>query len=65
MIPLTDADFHDEADPNPPVHPMREPRGPVGPFSSLCDPCGHTWYVHDDYGCLWNLCACGLPGERK
>ncbi len=52
------------------IAPMRESSSmTLGPeFSEgkpQCRPCGHPWYEHDDDGCLWNLCACGLPGERK
>jgi len=43
---------------------QREARSPVGP-AYLCDPCDHLWSEHDDEGCLWVLCRCGLPGERK
>jgi hypothetical protein len=38
---------------------------PVGPDFLVCEPCGHTWEEHDDDGCLWMVCACWLPGERK
>ena len=64
-IPLTDADHGAvEADLNPPVQAMREANSPVGPRFP-CKPCGHTWEDHDDQGCLWNLCQCPEPGERK
>lgn len=43
----------------------READSPVGPEELECHPCGHGWNDHDDDGCLWNLCSCGLPGERK
>lgn len=66
MVPLTNADHAAaEADPNPPVQPQREPSSPVGPILIDCKPCGHPWMEHDDHGCLWNLCQCSLPGERK
>ncbi len=51
------------------IEPRREPSSPVGPIWSdrkpLCKPCGHIWSEHDDQGCLWNLCDCPEPGERK
>ncbi len=49
----------------------REATSPVGPQPSIrggpfdCQPCGHGWDEHDDTGCLWMVCACWLPGERK
>ncbi len=43
----------------------REATSPVGPQELMCEPCGHTWDEHDDTGCLWMVCACWLPGERK
>lgn len=38
---------------------------PIGPPTLICRPCDHHWSDHDDDGCRWLLCACGLPGERK
>jgi hypothetical protein len=43
---------------------QRRATSPVGP-PFMCDPCGHTWENHDDSGCLWMVCKCWLPGERK
>jgi hypothetical protein len=49
----------------------REPTSPIGPPPSRrggpfdCKPCGHGWDEHDDDGCLWMVCKCWLPGERK
>lgn len=45
--------------------PKRFPESIMGPRELTCDPCGHTWAEHDDDGCLWHLCLCILPGERK
>jgi hypothetical protein len=44
---------------------QREATSPVGPYALICEPCGHSWAHHDDSGCLWMVCKCWLPGERK
>ncbi len=44
---------------------MAESDGTEGYLDVPCKPCGHSWTEHDDLGCLWRLCRCGLPGERK
>ena len=66
MIPLTNEDHAAaEADLNPPIQPQRASDGTEGDLDVPCKPCGHSWVEHDDHGCLWNLCQCSLPGERK
>ncbi len=66
MIPMTNEDHASgEADPNPPIQPKRLSDGTEGYLDVLCKPCGHSWVEHDDHGCLWNLCQCPEPGERK
>lgn len=44
---------------------QRRATSPIGPYALICEPCGHSWAHHDDSGCLWMVCKCWLPGERK
>ncbi len=44
---------------------QRQATSPIGPYSLICEPCGHSWAHHDDDGCLWMVCRCWLPGERR
>lgn len=64
-VPMSNADFSGEADLDPPIQPQRASDGTEGYLDVPCKPCGHSWVEHDDQGCLWNLCQCELPGERK
>lgn len=47
------------------INEKRFAESPTGPFELRCEPCGHSQAEHDDDGCLWLLCRCYLPGERK
>jgi hypothetical protein len=53
-----------------PIDVVRAPRSPRGEVFMKCsdtldDGCRHTCADHDDDGCMWSMCPCVGPGERK